>query len=48
MLIEFRLPEIRLLTQGGILGDGRITAPQFFQGADPMLSVVHAMELVAA
>src|ERR1035441_280582 len=28
-----------------ILGEGQITAPQFFQGAHPMLSVVHGMEL---
>ena len=33
---------------GHILGDRQITAPQFFQGADPMLSVVDGMELVAA
>jgi hypothetical protein len=33
---------------GDILSDGQITAPQFFQGANPMLSVVHGMELVAA
>src|ERR1035438_4933785 len=31
---------------GHILGDGQITAPQFFQGANSMLSVVHGMELV--
>src|SRR5215831_6067889 len=31
-----------------ILGDGQITAPQFFQGANAMLSVIHRMELVTA
>jgi hypothetical protein len=33
---------------GHILGDGQITAPQFFQGANPMLSVIDGMKLVAA
>jgi hypothetical protein len=33
---------------GDILGDGQIAAPQFFQCANPMLSVVDGMELVAA
>ena len=34
---------------GDILGDGQITAAQFFQGANPMFSVVYTgMELITA
>ena len=33
---------------GDIFGDGQIAAPQLFQGAHPMLSVVDRLELVGA